>query len=443
MKQLFSGDDRVVRIIQKKKIHANRNYRLSAFVFIHEVEGQVLLKNTLTRQVYSLSQEEWESVQNVELTRSHVEELAKLRFLVEESGNETNQYLTIVDVLRTIKKEKAGIRSYTILPTTACNARCFYCYEEKWKSFTMESDTVDTLVDFICRTKQEGSIVLDWFGGEPLCEAKTISRICRALQKRGVDYISTIITNGTLLTPELVKEAVNLWNIKKAQISMDGAREDYEKRKSYLRPDLHNYDKAMDGVILLANAGVKVNIRCNYDEENLPRIKAFLADCKERFGERKSISIYLEKLYQIAGEKDETDIYIAAGETVRQIRELGLTYTKRIPTLLSTHYCMADGRASVVIDPKGKIHFCEHLSPGDNFGSIFDNGPFLFPTISSSVAEECKGCTFLPECTPFRKKGCRIMNTGCRIQKEMETAYEMEALLHDTHIEDEAADQAC
>jgi sulfatase maturation enzyme AslB (radical SAM superfamily) len=230
------------------------------------------------------------------------DELIESMFLVPEGRDETAFYNGVSRVMRAYNAKK-GWRLFTVLPTTACNARCVYCYEEGIVPVTMTPEIVDATVDFICRTKAEGKIHIDWFGGEPLLGASIISSIFRALKERGVEFDSGITTNATLLTPEIAQEAKDLWLLKKAQVSMDGARPDYAKRKNYIDPSRHNYDGAMRAVELLADAGVHVVLRCNYDSENLPRVDEFLNECHERFGGRDNVSIYLAQLFQSGEDK--------------------------------------------------------------------------------------------------------------------------------------------
>lgn len=118
---------------------------------------------------------------------------------------------------------KKGLASYVILPTTGCNARCVYCYEEGYAVKTMTSETADRLVDFICETRYDDTVKLRWFGGEPLANAKIISYICKGLQERGVPYKSSMVTNASLLTKELAHEAKELWHLERVQVSLDGA----------------------------------------------------------------------------------------------------------------------------------------------------------------------------------------------------------------------------
>ncbi|MBQ5992360.1 MAG: radical SAM protein [Clostridia bacterium] len=429
MRELLSGNNRVAQIVQKKSLNPETRYRRSNFVVDCMVGGVILLKNTLTNQVYELSEKEWDSFCKADLSYAHVRELAQNRFLVESDYDELAQYELVRNALRTLEKTKPGIRRYTILPTTACNARCVYCYEESWRSVSMTKETADAVIDFICRTKQDGRIRLTWFGGEPLLAPKTISYICSVLQSRDIDYDSSTVTNGTLLTPEMAKEAVELWRLKRVQVSMDGAREDYEARKRYVHPERDNYEKAMESIAMLSDTGVEISIRCNYDAENISRVREFLDDCKDRFGERKNVSIYLAQLYPSGEEDNMAGALDEQEKTLEHFNELGFVERSRSANRLRTHYCMSDSKGkTVVIDPKGGLHFCEHVAEGTAFGTVFDQNPPRFPAISDEIAEECRSCPYLPQCTPFRKSNCPVKNAFCRREMNLSTVREMLAL---------------
>lgn len=429
MKTLFSGDSRVVHIVQKNNLNPETQYRRSGFLVDCKAGDGILLKNTLTNQVFALSEREWDSFCKADLTWPHVRELVQYRFLVESDYDELAQYALVRSTLRTIEKKEPRIRHYTILPTTACNARCVYCYEEGVRAVGMTAETADAVVDFICRTKRDGRIWLAWFGGEPLLAPKTISYISSKLQSRGVEYDSSVVTNSTLLTPEMAKEAVELWHLKNAQVSMDGAREDYEARKQYVHPERDNYEKAMESVAIFLDAGVKTTIRCNYDAENISRVREFLDDCKARFGKRKNVSLYLAQLYAFDGKDNMAGAQNELAEAMEHLDALGIAQKAEDTKQFRVHYCMADSNgASVVIDPNGDLYFCEHITERTAFGTVFDQNPPRFPTISDEIAEECRSCPHLPQCTPFRKSNCTVKNAFCRREMNLSTVREMLAL---------------
>ena len=400
----------------------------------------MLLKNTLTRQVYVLSPAEWASVQAADLSCDCVWELMRYRFLVERGYDEAAQYDLILRILRTMEPRKPGLSSYTILPTTGCNARCVYCYEEGWTPVSMTARTADDVAAFICRTKGEGPVRIEWFGGEPLLGADRIARICRGLQAQGVAYTSAIITNGTLLTADMAREAVDLWHLRRAQVSMDGGRADYEARKRYVDPTRYNYDGAMAAVELLSDAGVNVVLRVNYDGENLPRVQDSLAECRSRFAGRRNVSIYMEQLFQSVTAEENAALYRAAESVMTRVGDLDLEHTAPVYARLKTHYCMVDSDRSVIIDPKGGLHRCEHDVGGAPFGTIYDEA-LVLPKAEPALAAECRGCVFLPDCMAFCKACCPVKVAACRTRMEMRTVQELKALLRGAQARDEAEEE--
>ncbi|MBQ1770884.1 MAG: radical SAM protein [Clostridia bacterium] len=438
MKLLFKGDTRAIKIIRKISLQPDAVYKLSRFVFPFETEGRFLLSSTLTKQVYELDAEEWEDLQSGTFAGKYRDELARVGFLIEKDYDELSKYHMVLKTLQAMSKKPNGLTNYTVLPTTACNARCPYCYEEGITPVSMTRETADAVIDFICRTKKDGKIHVDWFGGEPLLGAATISYICRGLKDRGVEFNSGMTTNVTLLTPEMMREAKELWNLERTQVSMDGAKPDYESRKCYVNPEKHNYEAAMKAVELLADAGITVYIRCNYDEGNLPRLPEFFHDCKERFGDRENVSLYPSELFQSSEKKRESNLCIDVSEMEKALGKMAVADRANLPSQLRWRYCMADCSGnSVIIDPQGGLHNCEHfLDHADSLGSIFDEKLPCWEW-TGEEADICKSCCFLPVCTPFRRIGCPVKPEDCREEKELFQKRALRNLLK--NIETEAA----
>ena len=241
MKIMKTGIRNVAKLIDTKKISIERKYRLSYYIYLYEENNMYLIQNTMTNEIMELSSSEWSAVKDLcsepqdydYLEQNGIIELAEKRYIVETDYNELKQYQQVVFLLKTMSGEKKGISSYTILPTTGCNARCVYCYEEGFAIKNMTPETADRVVSYICETRQEDQIRLHWFGGEPLSKPSIIRQICTQLNERGVPFKSTMVTNASLITKELAHEAKELWNLKKVQVSLDGVKSDYSIRKNY------------------------------------------------------------------------------------------------------------------------------------------------------------------------------------------------------------------
>ena len=440
MKIIKEPNEKVIAIISTKHPESKCGWRPSVWAVPYDKDGAHLIKHTFSGEIVSLTDEEY-----VDLD-SH-EELKMRRFVVPNDYDEAKQYSETVKLIKLMQPEEAGLRTYTILPTTACNARCVYCYEEGYPVITMNEETAARLVDFICETKREGKVTLSWFGGEPLVGAKIISYVCRTLAERGVPYKSRMITNASLFTEELVHEAKELWKLERVQVSLDGDRNDYKERKRYVNPVAHNYDTVMQAIRMLSDADIKVNLRVNFDHDSIGRLKAFLDEMKDRFAADKNVTLYLSALYQEKSKPYFIELERQMFELNRYIRELGINYENRekIHTSFRLNACMADGLdKSIVIKPDGSFFDCEHLPEGHSWGNIFDGvtDAELFEKLKAphEINEKCRKCPYLPQCTPFYIKGCPGWFETCREYNDLKTEYELRRVSETQNYEETEKD---
>lgn len=125
-------------------------------------DGDMILLNTATEAVVILQEEEvgyYESFVEGKAESEFEKILIDLGFLV-KTGNDERY---IFDILRNqfaYKSDKCV--NITIYPTQACNARCFYCFEQKEQKYWMTEETADEVVDYITRTLSvDNELVLD------------------------------------------------------------------------------------------------------------------------------------------------------------------------------------------------------------------------------------------------------------------------------------------
>lgn len=113
---------------------------------------------------------------------------------------------------------------------------------------------------------------IQWFGGEPLFNKAVIDIICNDLTAKGVEYHSTMISNGYLFDDATVKQAVELWKLKRIQITLDGPS---------------SYQVVLANIERLLDAGVSVGIRLNMDNHNAENLMLLADELHERFAGRK------------------------------------------------------------------------------------------------------------------------------------------------------------
>ena len=420
MRILDEGYERVVKLLRKPKQDARQRYRLSNFCIPFSERGVHLLENTFTGQIWRLADHEWDNLLFLQaheadarfIEESSLAELLRNRSIVELENDDCEEYLSMLEILRIMRKPPDGYESYVIFPTTGCNASCVYCFESGYVKQAMTEETAQAVVDFVERTHADTRVKLRWFGGEPLVAASRIDLICEEVAKRGIDFSSSIVTNASLVTPELVKRAKELWRLGKAQVSLDGDRASYEARKRYADPERHNFDSVLRGIHALDDEGIKVALRCNYDADNLGGLMPFVEELHQEFAQSQNVSLYFAMLFGERERQDAPPIVRSLREIEDRASELGLLgEKKRRRSSFRTNLCMADDMdRCVVIEPNGYLQHCESLFDCNRYGTIWDGvtDQARFEELKQlhKVEACCKRCPFLPECTPFKKKGC-------------------------------------
>src|SRR5271166_6301773 len=175
---------------------------------------------------------------------------------------------------KSVREDTETLR-LTIAPTMACNLHCSYCFQQDFAGRrTMRLDVQRGVVEFV-RRKTEGAkaLVVQWFGGEPLLRYKQIVAMTEAFQRicaeRGMRYHAEIMTNGMLLTPEIIASLAKL-SVKAIQIPLDGDVATYAQRKGVsMERALAFHDFLVGHMQSLVDATGSVTIRINVDRDNV------------------------------------------------------------------------------------------------------------------------------------------------------------------------------
>ena len=134
MKTLLQPDQNVMSAIGDGKLPPLGTVcRPSLFALPVWLGSDPLVFNTLTRQLIDaeelngLFSEPRELVYSAD--DSTIDELIASRFIVRSDAKEADLFLSAIKILHLLSpKDRKKHGSFVILPTTACNARCFYCF---------------------------------------------------------------------------------------------------------------------------------------------------------------------------------------------------------------------------------------------------------------------------------------------------------------------------
>ena len=377
------------------------------FVVQLPVEKGLLLYNVMTRAVVLLSPEEARKMTDDPVS---VPELVSKWFAVPLNHDDRKLAREIRAVGRMLEKRPKGISGYTILTTTDCNARCFYCYENGRSRISMTEETAQKVADFIIRNHADEKVTFRWFGGEPLCNKGVISLICNRLRHTGIEYLSSMVSNGYLFDDETISEAINLWNLDTVQITLDGTEEVYNRTKAFICPETSPYLRVLGNIHRLLDAGVKVDIRLNIDRHNTDDLLDLADILTNEFGGRKHFGVYSHTLFEAVSKMKplphtdscRQELFNTRMRLQEKLMEGKIALEGRLPVKLKLSHCMADNDTQVLILPDGHIGKCEHYTEDHWFGSV--DSPVKdesmlaeFKRLREEI-EACANCPFYPDC---------------------------------------------
>lgn len=414
MESLFEKNESVIRILGPQK-ESKSQIRPSFFVLEQGTEDGILLFNNLLKELILLTKEEEKIYRDRDFTTEFGEYLWSHYYFVPEEFDEYKTLTEVRNLLSLFQKKPKGINHYTILTTTDCNARCFYCYEAGCEKIHMTEEKAHEIASFIMRKREpDKTVKISWFGGEPLYNADVIDIISDDLKKENIPYESSMISNAYLFDEAMVKRAEK-WNLKDIQITLDGTEEIYNSRKAYIYRDGSAFQKVLTNIGLLANTSVRISIRLNTDSKNAEDLSELLDILKERFGDKENVKVYARLLYKAEDEGDK-DSYDAFYKLASKIEKYGMNYPKGLKTTLHTTRCMADSGNSVVVLPDGRLNSCEHFNEilpswGIISSDSYDEEIRKEWLVRKPPVPLCRDCAYAPDCLTL--KACPSAKTTC------------------------------
>ena len=188
-------------------------------------------------------------------------------------------------------REDAEQMKVTVLTTLQCNFACDYCFQGDHGDYNkfaakMSLDTARQVALWIERRLDEvrpEKFHLTLFGGEPLLNlpvgyylAERVHALCA---ERGIPQSLSVITNGLLLTPEVVDRLLQ-YGLYGVKITLDGDRDTHNRMRP-LRGRQGTFDRIIENIRRVAPK-VDITIGGNFDETSWDSYPALLRFLKEQ-----------------------------------------------------------------------------------------------------------------------------------------------------------------
>ena len=405
MKIISAANKTVLTILGDPK--EGTNYRMLHYTVELPVDDGMLIYNLLTKEMVLLTQKEYEG-------RLESEYMRKQWFAVPVELKDKDFSTKVRWVEKMRRKKEQAITSYTILTTSDCNARCFYCFELGWKRMPMTEETAKQTLEYIKKHCGGKKVRIMWFGGEPLFNMEPMDIISQGLRDAGIEYVSAVVTNGYLLDEKALDKAKNLWNMRQVQIALDGTEEVYNKIKAYIYKGVNPYQVVMRNIGLALDAEVPISIRLNMDLSNHQDLMDLVDEMAQRFKDKKGLSIYGHHLFKsgvASAELHSAEDWIkretAMDQLEQKIEGYGLMLKGGISKSIKVTHCMADSAHSVVVHANGDLGNCQQYMHTDVFGHVGSDEVNMEMINSwreqAPEIPECATCFFYPNCLELKK----------------------------------------
>jgi len=288
--------------------------------------------------------------------------------------------------------------------TYRCNERCLHCYivnrDGRGELTTAEAYRI------IDELAEAGCLFLTFTGGEALLREDFFD-IAGYARQRG--FAIRLLTNGTLITPELADQLKALRALA-VEISLYGARPETHDAITQL-PGSH--ERSLRALHLLHERGVSLRVKSPLMERTVDQHEALqaLAD---------SLGGWLVYSTTLTPADDGSDRPLAQAmrpATAEEFYKRQMGQWRLIEFRPEEHPCNA-GINIAAIDPYGNVHPCVQLrlKAGNlreqGFGEIWRDSPVLrrLRDLSCAQLRECPTCELFPYCV--RCPGMAHLETG-------------------------------
>lgn len=213
--------------------------------------------------------------------RATLEQLSEHGFVVRDRDAER---IELRDFFTSVRESSETVK-ITVLTTLQCNFACDYCiqgdhgdYNKNAAKMSLEmAARVASWAEGRLDAVQPKRLILTFFGGEPLLNMPVLyylsERLHAAAAARGVEMLINIITNGLLLSRDMV-ERLNPLGLNGIKVTLDGDR-DAHNRSRPLRGGQGTFDKIIANVREVAPL-TRISVGGNFDVDTVDSYPALL-----------------------------------------------------------------------------------------------------------------------------------------------------------------------
>lgn len=381
--------------------------------------GSFLLFSTRVASKVILSEQTLRALKAGALPEPEHAQLAKIGIVVVDLEEERRKVHGHFDSLN----RRSTSMTVTMVLNLDCNFSCSYCYEKKVRgSLYMTEETAKEATRFIENQfgPRKDTLLVDFYGGEPLLSVgpiKTISRELKSfVESRGATYCFSLVTNGSLFTRRVAEELKEV-GLESVKITLDGPAETHNQSRPF-KSGKGSFDVLIRNIKETCDL-VKIGIGGNFSRSTYRQFTLLLDYlASEGLTADKLASVKFDPIMEVAeapcGLADHKAGCLSSNdpwliEASVWLREEVLRRGYQTPKIQPI-FCMVENRNSLVVNYEGTLYKC----PG-----FIGNESYAIGNVETGVKdysakyrldiwenEECAACVYLPLCFG----GCRYMS---------------------------------
>lgn len=288
-----------------------------------------------------------------------------------------------------------------VVPTTACNFSCPYCFEKSKTNLTMSDDVIDSLIAFVKSHSRIESVNLTWYGGEPLLAFGQIRKIYARLKNEVPIAIKkhSLITNGYLINDDMLSffRDAHLTDI---QITLDGNKERHNSLR-FLRGKKETFDVVLGNIVKCSQelADADINVRVNINKENQADYIEIRDLLKQQLG-LSNVSVYPGFIreetpnghsfcFNSIDRRSACDFYA----------EIARKGCKPLKPAVANKGCMINKINSYIVGPVGEIYKC--------WNDVSDKNKIIGYIQEKCLVNRTLFARYMTDLSPFSNSQCK------------------------------------
>ena len=380
-------------------------------------DGSLILFSTRDAAAVLVPEHMIADIEQDRLCPEELQSLEQMGFVITDPERDTRE---VRGFIKELNRMATSLRIIVVL-NLDCNLACTYCFEGSRKGKWYLSDEIEgQLVSFVKQRDlaDKKSIIITFYGGEPLLSTERIvslsEKIGAAAAERGLEYEFGMVTNGTLLKPDVVRKLVPL-GFRNAKVTLDGPRDVHDRFRPF-RTGAGSFDVIVRNIRDACDL-IRIQIGGNYTQESYkdfpPLLDLLMA---EGLTPDKIPVVKFDPVMRESAEFGAPDFHDGCAsvnepwisEATLFLREEILKRGYRTQKVMPSP-CMIDMDDSFVVNYDGRLYKCPGLIGREQccIGSLSSGVREYraFHGLDSWKNEECLDCRYLPLCFG----GCRYM----------------------------------